>query len=149
MSRDYEKYEIDCERIRTENKELLQDFTRWLASRGLSEKTIRTHRQNVDFYINHFLLSEDAVEARNGADEVNMFLGFWFIRKTMWASPSAIKSNASSLKKFYTFMYEAGKIEKDDLDLLKDDIREGMPEWLETMDRYDDPNCDIEDIWGF
>ena len=32
-----------------------------------------------------------------------MFLGFWFIRKAMWASQSSIKGNATSLKKLYTF----------------------------------------------
>ena len=28
--------------------------------------------------------------------------------------------------------------EKDDLDNLKETIKEGMPEWLATLDRYDD-----------
>jgi hypothetical protein len=37
-----------------------------------------------------------------------MFLGYWFIKKAMWAKQSAIKSNAASLKKFYTFMHEKG-----------------------------------------
>jgi len=40
---------------------------------------------------------------------------FWFIRKAMWASQSSIKGNATSLKKFYTFMHKKGLVDKKDL----------------------------------
>jgi len=47
------------------------------------------------------------------------------------------------------FMYEHGKISKEDLSIVKEHIKEEMPEWLATMDRYDNPNItDIEEIWG-
>lgn len=74
-----------------------------------------------------------------------MFLGYWFIKKAMWASQSSIKGNAASLRKFYTFMYEKGLIDKDALADLKETIKEGLPEWLATLERYDDPS--IEDVW--
>lgn len=149
MPDDYEKYEKECAKIRKDNAELIDAFADWLQAKGLSEKTVDTHCRNMDFYLNHFLLYEDAIEAAGGMDEVGMFLGDWFIRKAMWSSPSAIKSNAASLKKFYTFMAEKGYIDKEDLDELKEDIREGMPEWLGRMARYDDPNVDFEDVWEF
>ena len=148
MTDDYAKYEQECERIRTENDKLLEEFADWLSAKGLAGKTIRRHCENIDFYVNHFLLYEDAEEAREGVLHVDMFLGYWFIRKAMWASQSAIKSNAASLKKFYTFMHEKGKVTKEELDGLKRDIKEGMPEWLGTMGRYDDPEVGFEDIWG-
>lgn len=148
MAIDYKKYEANCKKIRQENKNLLDEFTTWLRKSNLKKKTIDSHVENVDFYINEFLLYDDAVEAENGAHGVSMFLGYWFIKKAMWASPSQIKANAASLKKFYTFMYEKGKIEKDDLDDLKETIKEGMPEWTGTMERYDDPTIeDMEDVW--
>lgn len=76
-------------------------------------------------------------------------MGFWFIRKAMWASPAAIKENASSLKTFYKFMLENGKISKESFDALKQEIKEDMPEWIATMKRYDDPDIeDSEEIWG-
>ena len=100
---DYEKYEEDSKKIRKVNERLLNEFETWLKSFGLSEKTINNHVSNIDFYINEYLLYEDATEARNGADAVGMFLGYWFIRKAMWASKSSIKGNATSLKKFYIF----------------------------------------------
>ena len=150
MMNDYEKYEADCQKIRKANEKLLTDFESWLKSSGLSEKTIRNHLSNIDFYINEYLLYEDAVEAKDGVYSVSMFLGYWFIKKAMWASKSSIKSNATSLKKFYTFLLEKGLIESDDLKELKETIKEEMSEWLSTLERYDDPSIeDLSDVWGF
>jgi len=76
---------------------------------------------------------------------VGMFLGYWFIKKAMWAGKSSIKGYATSLKKFYSFMHEKGLIDKEGLTDLKQTIKEDMPEWLATLDRYDDPS--VEDVW--
>lgn len=150
MVDDYEQYEIECERIRESNAKLLDDFAAWLRQAGLSSKTIKKHIENVDFYINEFLLYEDAEEPSEGVGSVGMFLGYWFIKKAMWASATSIKSNAASLKKFYTFLYEREMVSKEDLDLLKETIKEDMPEWLETLARYDDPTItDMGEVWGF
>ena len=147
MKDEYEKYEQECERIRTENEKLLEEFAEWLSAKGLASKTIREHCENIDFYVNHFLLYEEALEPPEGVSYADMFLGYWFIRKAMWASKWSIKSNGASLKKFYTFMHEKGKVTKEELDELKRDIKEGMPEWLETLSRYDDPDNDFDDVW--
>ena len=145
---DSQKYEADCQKIRKANHELLKDFEGWLESSGLSEKTINNHVSNIDFYINEYLLYEDAVEAKDGVDMVSDFLGYWFIKKALWASQSSIKANAGSLKKFYTFLLEKGLIDKDDLQELKETIKEEMSEWLETLRRYDDPLTeDMSDVW--
>ncbi|TRT82263.1 MAG: recombinase, partial [Microcystis aeruginosa Ma_AC_P_19900807_S299] len=85
---DSQKYEADCQKIRKANHELLKDFESWLESSGLSEKTINNHVSNIDFYINEYLLYEDAVEAKDGVDMVSDFLGYWFIKKALWASQS-------------------------------------------------------------
>ena len=142
---DYEKYENECKKIRKANKQILDEFVLSLKSSGISKKTIKNHISNIDFYINEYLLYEDATDAKDGVDAVGMFLGYWFIKKAMWASQSSIKGNATSLKKFYSFLYDKGLIEKDDLDNLKETIKESMPEWLATLDRYDDSS--VEDVW--
>jgi site-specific recombinase XerD len=145
---DYEKYEKECKRIREENKKLISDFGDWLVAKKLSSKTIKNHTSNVDFYLNEFLLYEDAVEAKDGTGEIGMFLGYWFIKKAMWANKAAIKENAASLKKFYQFMYEHAQISEEEFSALKESIKEGMPEWLATMGRYDDPDIeDMEEVW--
>ncbi len=147
---EYEEYESACAKIRDDNARLLTEFERWLSDKGLSAKTIRKHRDNADLYINEFILYDGATPAKDGAGSISMFLGYWFIRKAMWAGPSAIRENAASLKKFYTFMQEAGQIPADDLQELKETIKEEMPDWLGTMDRYDDPDIDDPaEVWGF
>jgi len=36
------------------------------------------------------------------------------------------------------------------LNELKETIKEEMNEWLETLERYDDPSIeDMSDVWGF
>ena len=142
---DFEKYEEDCKKIKKANEQLLDEFDAWLKLSGLSPNTINNHVSNIDFYINDYLLYEDAIEAKYGALAVGMFLGYWFIRKAMWANRSSIKGNAASLKKFYSFMQEKGMIDKEDLAALKQRIKEDMPEWLATLQRYDD--LSIEDVW--
>ncbi len=116
---DYEKFEKDCKKIRKANENLLNEFNIWLKSYDLSEKTINNHLSNIDFYANEYLFYEEAIEAKDGVGALGTFLGYWFIRKAMWASQSSIKGNATSLKKFYTFMHEKGLINKEDLIDLK------------------------------
>ena len=145
----YEKYEKDCNKIRRINGKLLEGFETWLSTKKLSPKTVGKHSFNVDFYINDFLLYEDTIKAEDGAGYVSMYLGYWFIRKAMWANQSSIKQNAASLKKFYQYMLEKGFIEQNDLDKLNLTIKEEMPEWLATVRRYDDPDIDdMEEVWG-
>ncbi len=149
MLDDYEQYEIECKRIRQSNAELLDDFESWLRKSGLADQTVSKHIENIDFYINEYLLYEDAVEPQDGIHNISMFLGYWFIRKAMWASESSIRSNAASLKKFYAFLHERGLVNKEDLDSLKETIKEEMPDWLATLARYDDASItDMEDVWG-
>ena len=144
----YEAYLKKCERIRKENKKLILDFKKWLAGNNLSKGTIEKHVGNVDFYVNEFLLYEDAVEAKEGACKIDMFLGYWFIKKAMWSNKASIKENAVSLKKFYEFLFEGRKISEEDLLYLKESIKEGMPEWLATMERYDTPEIDdMQEGW--
>ena len=148
MERDYEHYERACEAIREENAALLNDFSGWLRNKGLADSTIRTHRNNIDFFVNNFLLYEEATPASGGADSVGMFLGYWFIRKAMWASAATIRSNAASLKKFYGFMVERGLVDQAKLTELRETIKYTMPEWLGKMDRYDDPSIvDPAEVW--
>src|SRR5207247_2874294 len=126
----YRNYEAKCKKIREENAKLLSEFGKWISHKGLSEKTIREHVSNADFYVNEFLLYEDAIKAADGPYHVGMFLGYWFIKKALWASESSIRSNAASLKKFYDFMHEQGLVSEEAVRDMRARIREGMPEWL-------------------
>lgn len=73
----------------------------------------------MDFYINEFLLYSEAIEAKDGAGEIDMFLGYWFIRKALWANRRTIKENATSLKKFYQYLCEMGMVSEEAFSALK------------------------------
>jgi len=146
---EYQNHEQVCKRIKKDNVKLLEQFNQWLSEKGLAEKTLRRHVENADFYINTFLLYEDAIPASEGVSRISMFLGYWFIRKATWAGPSAIRENAASLKKFYTFMQEQDEVSAEALQDLKETIKEEMSEWMGTVERYDDPDItDPGEIWG-
>lgn len=144
---EYDEYERECNSIREENKALLDDFESWILGNRLSKSTAKKHRENIDFYINDFLLYEGPKHASDGVDEVGMFLGYWFVRKAMWANAASVKANAASIKKFYDFMLERGEVDPEAVKGMKERIKEDLPEWVATMERYDDPSIDPEDVW--
>ena len=144
---EYEKYEHRCNQIREENQAILDAFESWILAKGISKATAKKHRENIDFYINEFLLYESPKHASEGVDEVGVFLGYWFIRKAMWANESNIKSNATSLKKFYKFLEERGEVDSEAVKDMKERIKEDLPEWIATVKRYDDPSVDPDNVW--
>ena len=144
---DYEKYEQECERIRTTNDKLLELFEKDLSDSGLSIKTINRHLANADFYINDFLLREEAHPMEDGVGMIYLFLGDFFIRKCMWSTPATIKSTAASLKKFYKCMLDHGKIQKNEYDYLCSDIKDGMPQWQADCEQFNDPYADNPFDW--
>ena len=144
---EYEIYEIECKKIRKENRKLLNSFRKYLGSKKISKKTVDKHVSNIDFYINEFLLYEEPSKAKEGVNKLDHFLGYWFIRKAMWASVTSIKENITSLKHFYTYMHTIDEIDPDELNAMKEEIKESKDEWLETIRKYDDPDTDFEDIW--
>jgi len=145
---DFEDYEGEFERIREENSKLLSEFEEWLYKINLKEVTVNKHLDNIDFYINHFLLYEEPLKPADGIGMVGQFLGYWFIKKALWANKESIKNNGASLKKFYSFMMEKGEVAPEEYNELVEEIKESMPEWLATLERFDDPNIeDPEEVW--
>lgn len=135
-------YEIACEAIRQENARLLDDFVGLLRSKRLARSTIRKHRENVEFFINEFLLYEDAKRPADGISEVAEFLGDWFIRKAMWSTPGAIEKNAISLYKFYAFMAALDLVTPEELVGLKQTIVQLLPTWRARCEAYNDPDTE-------
>lgn len=132
----YEEYEQACEKRRAENERYLGEFEEWLIAAGLSDKTIQRHLSNVDFFINTYLLREDAYGIEEGCCRMDDFLGYFFIRKCMWSTPATIRQNAASFKKFYKCMLEKGHIDQESYDVLLDDIKTCMPIWLEDCEDF-------------
>lgn len=143
---DYETYEAECEKIQAENQLLLDAFQESLEAKKLSKKTVNKHVYNIDFFINDYLLYEEPQQPEDGVIGLNYFFSDWFIRKAMWASATSIKENITSLKKFYGFLEEKGRIEPDEyLDMLQE-IKESKDEWLENLRQYDEEIAS-SDFW--
>ena len=46
-------------------------------------------------------------------------------------------------------MQEKGQVDENDVQQMRETIKAGMPDWLATMARYDDPDItDMEEVWG-
>ena len=46
-------------------------------------------------------------------------------------------------------MNQKGLVDSDELNRLKETIKEEMPQWIATMERYDDPSIkDMGEVWG-
>lgn len=137
---DYDEYLTRCDLIRKTNDELLKLFAHDLMECGLTNRTIDRHLSNVNLYINRYLLREDANTMEAGINNLDDFLGNFFIRKCMWSTPANIKTTATSIKKFYKCMLDYGKIEKADYDFLCAQIRNDMGKWQDTCNLYNDPD---------
>lgn len=137
MDFDYEEYEKKCSEIKKNNEELLEIFATNLGN--LSKETIARHVNNVSFYINQFLLYEDALTFDYGLEKIDDYLGNFFIRKCMWSTPATIKSTAASIKKFYKCMLDHGKIEKEGYRYLCMMIKSEMEQWQFDCEQFNNP----------
>jgi len=134
----YDDFELQQTKQREVNDGLLDQFTIWLESTGISEKTVAKHVSNIDFYINEYLLYDEFGEPASGIESINGFFAYWFPRKAMWSSPAAVKSNCASFKKFYAFMLEKGEISSNQLTDLNQEIKANREDWLSCYDQEDD-----------
>ena len=98
---DAKSYDEQVKAIRAYNQPILEDFQAWLKQSGLSEKTIKSHVFNIDFFT-EYLMYYEPLKKLDEADssDVWSFLANWYPRKALWASRGGVKSNMASFKKF-------------------------------------------------
>ena len=120
-------------RNRKINTKYIEGFVDELSKKGFVDKTIKNHYFNVDFYLNDFLLREDALTMENGCKDeyLSDFFGYFFIRKCMWSTPDTVKSTIASLKKFY-------RLSKEDYEEFTDTIRVYKEYWIDCCSEYND-----------
>ena len=144
---EYAEYESAVEKILKDNEAHLSGFGQWLTEKGLVKKTIDKHVTNVEFYINHFLVRDEALSAGEGCTEIlDNYLGYHFIKKATWASCAEIKANVASFKKFYTYLLEKCVIDEEAYDEFLAIIKEQMPVWIETMKAFENEEADWYEI---
>jgi len=132
-----DSYDTKVQAIRAYNRPLLDSFREWLEQSGFAEKTIKAHVENIDFFTGYLVYYEPLRrldEAESG--DVWMFLSDWFPRKAMWASPSSVKSNIASFKKFFQWMGETGRVSPEAVDSVLVELKEGREQFLENVAEF-------------
>lgn len=132
-----DSYDTKVQAIRAYNQPLLDSFREWLEQSGLVEKTVRVHVENIDFFT-EYLVYYDPLKQLDEADgsDVWMFLSDWFPRKAMWASPSSVKSNMASFKKFFQWMGETGRVSSEAVEHVLAELKEGREQFLENVAEF-------------
>lgn len=137
----YEEYEKLCQERKQENARYLAQFEESLVKAGLTDATVNRHLDNVEFFLNTYLLREAPFPMQAGCRKAGDFLGDFFIRKCMWSTPASIKSTAASFKKLYKCMLEHKQITDADYAYLVDMIRGDMEFWQEDCRAFNDPDA--------
>ena len=102
-------YDAQVRAIRAYNQPILDDFEVWLQQSGLSEQTVQTHVDNINFFTNYLVYSKPLKKLDEATEgDVWMFLADWFPRKALWASVTSVKSYLASFKKFFRWLGETG-----------------------------------------
>ena len=125
-------YDTQVRAIRAYNQPILDDFEVWLQQSGLSEQTVQTHVDNINFFTNYLVYYEPLKKLDEATEgDVWMFLVDWFPRKALWASISSVKSYLASFKKFFQWMGETGRVSPETVADVLDTLKEGRDEFLE------------------
>ena len=132
-----DSYDTKVKAVRAYNRPLLDSFREWLEQSGFAEKTIKAHVENIDFFTK-YLMYYESLKKLDEADssDVWMFLSDWFPRKAMWASPSSVKSNIASFKKFFQWMGETGRVSPEIVVGVLVELKEGREQFLENVAEF-------------
>ena len=101
---------------------------------GLAPKTIKRHLQNVDFFLNTYLLFDEAnpLSMQDGVNAIDDFLGYFLEEKTYFTD-STKRSFVTSLRKFYKSMAKHGKISAEEYNEVEDALKFGSAEYRELL----------------
>ena len=144
---DFDEEPEESIEARKENKKYMDLFFNDLQAAGLSEKTIRNHMENVDFYLTDYVpFEDDEAKGMKGGAETYMlrgFLGYFYIHKCMWSTPNNLKTTGASLKKFYKCMADHGEIDKVKYKDICTLFKEEMADWQEECRKFNDDDDDF------
>ena len=101
---------------------------------GFAPRTIKRHLQNVDFFLNTYLLFDEAnpLSMQDGVNAIDDFLGYFLEEKTYFTD-STKRSFVTSLRKFYKSMAKHGKISAEEYNEVEDALKFGSAEYRELL----------------
>lgn len=102
---------------------------------GLAPKTIKRHLQNIDFFLNTYLMFDEAhpLSMQDGVNSIDDFLGYFLEEKTYFTD-STKRSFVTSLRKFYKSMLEHGKITPEQYEDVAESLRDGGAEYKALLE---------------
>ena len=121
-------------KVNAQNEEILTNFSEYLKESGLTPRTIEKHLENIDFYINTYLLYYEIQSPHQGYDALDDFFTAFFPRKAMWSSANSVKENITSLKKFYKYLNELNLISNEELKEMTSMIKQDKETWMSLYD---------------
>lgn len=116
------KYKLDI--LHQQNSSYLHLFESDL--HGLAPKTIKRHLQNMDFFLNTYLVFDESnpLSMQDGVNSIDGFLGYFLEEKTYFTD-STKRSFVASLRKFYKSMVAHGKITPEQYEDVVESLRDG------------------------
>ena len=114
-----------------ENQKYFDLFEEEMKKEGLSNKTIKRHLRNAEFYVNHFVNHYEVYDMNKGCYELDTYFGPFYKNLKPDFTVYTLKENVSSIKKFYKTMYKHNLIDHKDYDELISTTKIMMDEWLE------------------
>ena len=125
-----------------ENRILLKEFEKYLYSTNLTKKTVNKHLDNIDFYINTYVLRTDIIPPEEATTFIDDYFDYFLPHKTTFGSVSDTKTQIGSLKKFYKYLVDINRLSKNDYDEMLEIIKENKQEWFNAYN-----NEDIDEDW--
>lgn len=133
MSKENTDYKNQFKVICKQNASYLHLFESDL--QGLAPKTIKRHLQNVDFFLNTYLVFDESnpLTMEEGITAIDDFLGYFLEFKTFFTD-STKHSFVTSLRKFYKSMAAHGKITQEQYEDVVESLRDGGAEYKALLE---------------
>lgn len=127
----------------------IRNFEGYLRRQNLAASTIKKHGQNAYDYLDFLYFAEGLETLEELSSEyISDFIEHDCIRG-LTPSQSALQTMTASLKKFYVFLEEKGRVSRGTAQGVSDLIKSGLPYWQARLYRYYHDDDDDEDgIWG-
>lgn len=132
-SADFTKFEQESEVAKKHSDAVISMFEEWLLAKGLGDKTVKGHVQNITFFAHNYLNRYEITPIEDSIMEVPLFFEDYFIPKCMWSSKSSIKENISSFNKFYGYLVEIEAVLLKDARILKQILKEDQASWFRMV----------------
>lgn len=114
------------------NEELVERFKVFLEEKDLRELSVEKYVYNVSYFLDEYLLPRKK-RPEEALQEMDAFIGNWFIKKTPWATMSSIQAMIRSLQNFYQFLLQEGRISKEQLEQLQNKMRRSYKGWVARL----------------